>query len=48
MNPNEDIICLIKQYDFTKYSVKSFCNKYKLDLKLVLKYLKFCKIDYKS
>jgi hypothetical protein len=45
MTPNE-LIKILKEYDFKKNSVRSFSLKYKITEKTILKYLKEHKIHY--
>jgi len=47
MTPNE-LIKLLKEYDFKKNSVRSFSLKYKITEKTILKYLKEHKIPYNN
>ena len=47
MTPNE-LIKILKEYDFKKNSVRSFSLKYKITEKTILKYLKEYKIPYNN
>ena len=47
MTPNE-LIKILKDYDFKKNSVRSFSLKYKITEKTILKYLKEHKIPYNN
>ena len=47
MTPNE-LIKILKEYDFKKNSVRSFSLKYKITEKTVLKYLKEHNIPYNN
>jgi len=47
MTPNE-LIKILKEYDFKKNSVRSFSSKYKITEKTILKYLKEHKIPYNN
>ena len=47
MTPNE-LIKILKEYDFKKNSVRSFALKYKITEKTILKYLKKNDIPYNS
>ena len=47
MTPNE-LIKILKEYDFKKNSVRSFSLKYKITEKTILKYLKEHKIPYNN
>ena len=47
MTPNE-LIKILKEYDFKKNSVRSFSLKYEITEKTILKYLKEHKIPYNN
>ena len=47
MTPNE-LIKILKEYDFKKNSVRSFALKYKITEKTILKYLKEHNIPYNN
>ena len=47
MTPNE-LIKILKEYDFKKNSVRSFSLKYKITEKTILEYLKEHKIPYNN
>ena len=47
MTPNE-LIKILKEYNFKKNSVRSFSLKYKITEKTILKYLKEHKIPYNN
>jgi hypothetical protein len=44
----DELIKLLKEYDFKKNSIKKFANEYKISEKTVTKYLKQNNIDYNS